>query len=179
MYKYYTVVQDRPWSYIYSYMCISRTAITCQILYLSANQIASSKGMQNSKKCFFVIISTDKSSSSYLRSESNASHGVRQVWHEKSSRTAPTTIVVTLSVDVSSVDRPNKYEHRASAYGMTKSDKMRKTLRMKMKGRRRPYLLRHLSLARPITGTKKNPSAGPIPSIILIFCSLSQPKITH
>jgi len=82
------------------------------------------------------------------------------------------TIVVTLSVEVSSVERPNKPEQIASAYGMTNSDNTRKTLRIKMNGRRRPNLLRHLSLARPITGTKKNPSAGPIPSIILMFCSL-------
>jgi len=119
-------------------------------------------------------LKTNSKNNGYLRSESNASHGVKQVSHEKSSSMAPMTIVVTLNVDVSSLDRPNRLEHIASAYGMTINEKTRITLSNRIKGRRRPYRLRHLSLSRPITGTRKNPSAGPTPSIILMFCSLSQ-----
>jgi len=109
----------------------------------------------------------------YLRSESRASHGVKQDWEEKSSRTAPTINVDTLNVDVSGFDWPITYEQTASAYGMMNNDVMRSTLSIAMNGRRRPYLLRHLSLARPMTGTKKNPRAGPTPSIMVMFCSLS------
>ena len=83
---------------------------------------------------------------------------------------------MTLSVDVSSVERPNTMEQIALAYGMMISDDTSRMLRMKMNGRRRPNLLRQRSLARPITGTRKNPSPGPMPSIMLMFCSLPQQK---
>jgi len=123
----------------------------------------------NSRQCKSTLTPLTR----HLRSDSRASHGVKQVWHEKSSSMAPTTIVDTLSVDVSSFARPTSREQIASAYGMTNSEMTRRMLSNRMNGRRRPYLLRHLSLARPITGTRKNPSAGPTPSIILMFCSLS------